>query len=171
MSRRRGGALFEKLEMPAEAKAFVAKARKKSGLVPLQNEMYSRMAEAMLQPTPPAAVQGSSRLSRTCGEPPPRPIGNDFYPESRCFFLPPLDSVPPRCSGCVHCSVERPALATHKCYTCIKFDPRGFGHFCTACFEARHPWHRQPHTWLPVDQAEDLDDASKGQRVNYPLHP
>jgi hypothetical protein len=29
----------------------------------------------------------------------------------------------------------------------------------------RHPHHRQPHTWLPLTEVENLDEASKGQRV------
>jgi len=99
----------------------------------------------------------------------PRPEGNNLYSDSRYFYLPPVEPSEPRCGACVECSGLNPALAMVKCFTCIRYDPRKKGLYCMACFQARHPWHRDPHTWLPMSQVEDLDAASKGQRVRAEL--
>jgi len=145
-----------------------AKPKRTPGLVPLQSEMYGSMAEAMLSSDAPSESEvlasRDGRPRRREGEV-PRPRGNEFYEESRYFYIPPKEPAVPHCSACVKCSAIKPALATLKCYTCTKYDPNRRGFYCQGCFDARHPWHRQPHTWLPMSSAEDLDEASKGQRV------
>lgn len=40
-----------------------------------------------------------------------------------------------------------------KCLSCVKFDAAGLGLYCRRCFEARHPWYRAEHTYLPLAKA------------------
>jgi len=148
------------------------KEKRYTGLLPLQNQMYSAMAAALLAPELPVGREFGGTRANTRGNTArsadpelPRPRGNSFYPDSRYFYQGPKEPDTWRCTACVECSDVFPAPATVKCYSCAKYDARRKGLFCKRCFDTRHPWHRQNHTWLPLNKAEDLEDDVKGQRV------
>ena len=66
----------------------------------------------------------------------------------------------PRCIVCGSENVAR------RCETCVKFDPRGGGYYCSSCFPIRHPSYRVPHASTDIKQSEDLRLAleSRDQR-------
>ena len=53
-------------------------------------------------------------------------------------------------------------VAVIRCLTCAKFDPGGRGHYCGACFRARHPGHRARHAWVEIRASEHL-----GRQLRY----
>ena len=148
------------------------KPKRTPGLVPLQQQMYGAMAERLLGAPATAEDLRQSREGRPMvlkdGEL-PRPTGNNFYGESRYFYVPPKETAVPRCTCNVLCGLGNvtPALATRKCYSCVPYDARRLGLYCEECFAERHPWHRFPHTWLPCSAAEDLDEAAKVNLQRY----
>jgi hypothetical protein len=46
----------------------------------------------------------------------------------------------------------RHALATRECFDCKRWDVTGTGYYCEACFSARHPWTRAPHSFVLLRQ-------------------
>jgi len=48
------------------------------------------------------------------------------------------------------------------------------GYFCTACFNAKHPWYRVPHIFAEIDKDENIeytlkiqDRCAKAARLEY----
>jgi hypothetical protein len=138
----------------------------KGGLVPVQNQVYGAMAEALLKGMIPPPHKERLAVKRLQAGELPKLRGNEFYAESRWFYKPPEEPELPLCTACVECPALNPSKCDFKCYSCVKFDPLRKGHFCGPCFQARHPPYRQAHTFLPIGEVEDLTGAAKGQRVN-----
>ncbi|ETI49436.1 hypothetical protein L917_06430 [Phytophthora nicotianae] len=60
-----------------------------------------------------------------------------------------------RCSFHFHC---RGAPATKQCHSCANFGENQHGYYCDACFAARHPDFRLPHTWTPVQDVTNQEE-------------
>lgn len=143
----------------------------KGGLLPVQNQMYGAMAEALLKGMVPPPHKERSAVRRLEAGELPKLRGNEFYAESRWFYKPPEEPDVPLCTACVECPLLNPSKCEIKCYSCAKFDPLGKGHFCGSCFKTRHPSYRQAHTFLPIGEVEDLEGAAKAQRVTKTNKP
>ena len=87
----------------------------------------------------------------------PKPSANAFYEGSRYYFEPPPEPQAPQCTCKVMCSAKTPNVASWKCYTCAKFDPRSKGWFCNACFEKHHPWYREKHHFVTIAEDDDME--------------
>ncbi|KAH9186555.1 hypothetical protein AeNC1_011469 [Aphanomyces euteiches] len=70
---------------------------------------------------------------------------------------------PPQCAFQVTC---KRAIATRKCFDCIKFDPQRNGHYCDACFQVRHPKTRLEHKWTYLRDEVD----SKAEWIQHLIH-
>ena len=134
-----------------------------SALTPMQDNFYHSMAECMLRGVPPPPTR--PRTPEPEGTERPPPVGNAFYQDSRFFYKPPVESERAMCTICAKCDEDAPDPAEYKCYSCVKYDARGKGHFCKACFKARHPPHRVKHVWQRIENEENLDEAANDQLV------
>ena len=82
----------------------------------------------------------------------PKPSANVFYEKSRFYFSAPLEPQPPLCTSKVCCDGTK---AVWKCHSCVKFDARGKGWYCSACFNKHHPWFRDSHSYVPISEGEN----------------
>ena len=102
----------------------------RSELTPMQESFYHSMAECMLRGVPPPEPR--PRTPEPEGTELPPPVGNAFYEHSRFFYKAPVESTRPVCTICHVCDDDAPEWAVYKCYSCVKYDPHGKGHFCKA---------------------------------------
>ena len=119
------------------------------------NDIYSVMGDALFDVPPEERVQGGRAPS-------PDPIrpkisANAFYEGSRYYFDPPPEPQAPLCTCKTMCNAKQPNLASWKCHTCTKYDPRSKGWFCNACFHKHHPWYREKHHFVPIAEDDDME--------------
>ena len=118
-------------------------------------DVYTLMGQALYNVRPESLV-----ASKRPDSPPvvrPRPSMNQFYEGSRYFYEAPVEPQEPRCTSCLKCLDKEPNVASYKCYSCAKFDARGKGWFCSACFKYTHPWHREEHHWVLIAEEDDAE--------------
>ena len=80
-----------------------------------------------------------------------------FYEQSRFFFDAPREPMAPQCSCNMMCEAKKPNLASFKCHSCVKFDPKSKGWFCNVCFNKCHPWYREKHHFVPIAEDDDME--------------
>jgi len=118
--------------------------------ISLISQGRKRQLTPLPAPEGPKLLQPATTRKQPMKPKPPIP-GQLFYNDSRYYHRPPPLPKLPKCTCGVTC---RHAKAVIKCFSCIKFDAEGKGFYCKSCFEARHPWYRAQHTFLPLDQTE-----------------
>lgn len=136
------------------------------------------MSDALLSVPPEQRVSNNRLRSVSPPSVRPAPTSNMFYEGSRFYYDAPTEPQPPLCTCKVECgkgggqaqqeggsllggakgsSRGKAGLAAIKCYSCVKFDTFGKGWFCQPCFEKLHPWYREAHKWVPIDQDDDVE--------------
>ena len=82
-----------------------------------------------------------------------------FYTESRFYYDGPQEPKQPMCTCKGACGIRGGKVnpAAYKCYSCVKFDTFGKGWFCGPCFEKLHPWYREKHKYVSIDQDDDVE--------------
>ncbi len=118
-------------------------------------DIYHAMGDALLDVAPERRVKG--------GRPPspenvrPKIPPNVFYDGSRYYYDAPPEPQAPRCTCNTVCTAKEPNLASFKCHSCVKFDAKGKGWFCIACFNKHHPWYREEHHYVPIAEDDDME--------------
>ena len=118
-------------------------------------DVYNVMGQALYNIAPEDMVKSSRPKS-----PPdrrPKPSMNQFYEGSRFYYDAPKEPQSPLCTCHQMCPEKTPNIASYKCFSCVKFDPKKKGWFCNACFNKMHPWYREQHHYVHISEDDDME--------------
>ena len=118
-------------------------------------DVYNVMGQALYNIAPEGLVKSSRPES-----PPdrrPKPSMNQFYEGSRFYYDAPKEPQSPLCTCHQMCPEKTPNIASYKCFSCVKFDPKKKGWFCNACFNKMHPWYREQHHYVHISEDDDME--------------